>query len=287
MFTAPVQGHGQWARAIVAAKLATVLMGSAVSAQPALLADPDTSAEIKQVPEVGEPRRAPHSLARRQRIVSIRYALAQEGIDHFRSSLPELVTFANKETHFDDIRFVAEEAVLADPKLGKPLLLLLTGNRATLAFNAREKLWLGGYLTDGGLLYAEDVRGPEQSFTGVAREGTPFDRQLKALLADGRVLGDAGRKWQRVDHDHPIYRAFFEFPGGPPLATTTGGRRSDDRVTDLEMLELRGRVVAVFSDLNISYGWASTEISGRHRALQFGTNLLVFALAERRAGPIR
>jgi hypothetical protein len=53
------------------------------------------------------------------------------------------------------------------------------------------------------------------------------------------------------------------------------------------MLELRGRVVAIFSDLNISYGWASTEIAGHRRALQFGTNLLIFALAEKRGGPLR
>lgn len=58
-------------------------------------------------------------------------------------------------------------------------------------------------------------------------------------------------------------------------------------MTYLEMLELDGRIVAIFSDLNISYAWASPEASGRYRALQFGTNLLVFALAERRAGPAR
>ena len=43
-------------------------------------------------------------------------------------------------------------------------------------------------------------------------------------------------------------------------------------------------IVAVFSDLCISRGWGDPEAPSRERDLQFGTNLLVFAMAERAAG---
>ena len=46
------------------------------------------------------------------------------------------------------------------------------------------------------------------------------------------------------------------------------------------MLELRGRVAAVFSDLNISWYWGDPAVDARERALQFGVNLMVFALTQ-------
>lgn len=263
-----------------------VLVGLASVAwgQSTILSEPDTT-QHRFVPKLQEPQRHVPALARKQRIVAIRYPQAEEGVDQFRASVPELVSFANKETRLEDVVFVAEGLRLTDPLLGTPLLLFLTGNQTALNLSPKEKTWLGSYLRGGGLLYAEDVRGPTIYPSDVAQSGTPFDVQLKALLADRLVLGDRVH-WTTVRNNHPIYHAFFEFPAGPPLSTSSGSRRSD-RVRELEMLELRGRVVAIFSDLNISYGWASTEIAGHRRALQFGTNLLIFALAEKRGGPLR
>ena len=52
-------------------------------------------------------------------------------------------------------------------------------------------------------------------------------------------------------------------------------------VFDLEMLELRGRVVVVFSDLNISWYWGDNYADAeRERGLQFGVNLIVYALTQ-------
>ena len=55
----------------------------------------------------------------------------------------------------------------------------------------------------------------------------------------------------------------------------TGGN-----VFDLEMLELRGRVAVVFSDLNLSWYWGDPMADARERGLQFGVNLIVFALTQ-------
>jgi len=55
-------------------------------------------------------------------------------------------------------------------------------------------------------------------------------------------------------------------------------------VNELEMLERRGRILVIFSELNISVYWANVAVSSRKRYLQFGTNLIVFSLAQRVAG---
>jgi hypothetical protein len=52
----------------------------------------------------------------------------------------------------------------------------------------------------------------------------------------------------------------------------------------LEGLELRGRLAVIFSDLNISYFWGNLYADGRDRSLQFGSNLIVFALTQKYAG---
>ena len=51
-----------------------------------------------------------------------------------------------------------------------------------------------------------------------------------------------------------------------------------------------GPPAVVFSDLNISWFWANLDAEGRERSLQFGTNVVIFALAKKLAGrplPIR
>lgn len=95
------------------------------------------------------------TLARKQRVVAIRYPQAQEGVDPFRASIPELVSFAHK-----------------------------------------------------------DVLGPTIYASDVAQSGTPFDVQLKALLADERVLGDRVH-WTTIRTTTPSIRPFLNFQQDP------------------------------------------------------------------------
>ena len=130
---------------------------------------------------------------------------------------------------------------LSKPRIGTGLTVeqALAQRRSVQTFAARS-------------VAHKDVLGPTIYASDVAQSGTSFDVQLKALLADERVLGNRVH-WTTIRNDHPIYQAFFEFPAGPPLSTSSASRRSD-RVRELEKLELRSRVVAIFADLNISYG---------------------------------
>ena len=52
----------------------------------------------------------------------------------------------------------------------------------------------------------------------------------------------------------------------------------------LEMLEQRGRVVVIFSELNISMHWANPKAENRDKSLRLGANLIVFAMTQQISG---
>ncbi|MGY8826011.1 MAG: DUF4159 domain-containing protein [Candidatus Latescibacterota bacterium] len=209
--------------------------------------------------------------------------------DYLGQAVPELVAFMSKAVKLK-AEIGSNKRKLYDPRIAESILLYMTGYDATIRLNDTEKKALGDYLKGGGLLYTEDIiplsdgntSGPSIS---AGRMGTPFDRQLKALIQDPLVLGRQGRAWNRVPKTHPLFTSYFEFLDGPPLSGAPNGD-----VTYLETIEIKGRTAVIFSDLNISWFWANADAEGRDRSLQFGTNLVVFALAKKLAGrplPIR
>ena len=50
------------------------------------------------------------------------------------------------------------------------------------------------------------------------------------------------------------------------------------------MLEQRGRVVVIFSELNISMHWANLQAENRDKSLRLGANLIVFAMTQQISG---
>ncbi len=239
---------------------------------------------------VPEPKRASGSTSTGPfYITAVEYNDAVKQRDYLGQALPELIQFLTEKVQLET-RVVWNKQTLYHQRLNESILLYMTGHDAVMRLNEAEKRALGTYLRQGGLLYAEDVAplGDEDDTrlpVGVGRIGTPFDRQLKALIQDPLVLGSQGRNWKRLPKHHPIYTAYFPFLDGPPLSGVPNGD-----VRDLEAIELRGRTAVVFSDLNISWFWANIKAEGRERNLQFGVNLVVFALANKLAGrplPIR
>jgi hypothetical protein len=259
-----------------------LLVGAAsLPAQPPALVEPDTSAEERIELPTPEPPRQVRRLDGTQRLVALRYDSARDGVDLFGASLPALTTFLNQEVRLPETAFRAEEHDTGSYDFGDARLVVLTGNTAIVDMSRRQKQRLGDYLKRGGLLYGEDVRPVTPGGSAdVGQAGTPFDRRFKDLIEDPHVLGVSGRRWQRVGKDHPLFTAYFEFPDGPPQSGTARRRSTEPRVTELEMLELRGRVVVIYSDLNISPAWANPESVGRQQSLRFGANLVLFALAQ-------
>jgi len=228
--------------------------------------------------EIPEPKRENRPVGGEFTITVVQYEISDWKQDSFPLGIPELVRFFKENTTFETpLRWNKHR--LGDPRIMQASMLYMTGQNAVFQISDKEKKNLGKYLKEGGFLFAEDIRHgrPESGLTGleVGGSGTPFDRQLKALLRHPAVLGSQGQSWQKIPPDHPLYRSYFDFSDGPPL-----GGAPDGNVFDLEMLPVRGRAVVIFSDLNISWYWGDPRAHERERGLQFGCNLIVFALTQ-------
>lgn len=208
----------------------------------------------------------------------IDYDLANKSTDRFPTAVEELMRYMRDNTRIN-AKIEGVTLRLSDTQIFKQPFLYMTGNNAIFQFSQTEKENMGEYLRQGGFLYAEDIRhaNSEGSLenSGAGTAGTIFDRQFKALMKDELVLSGDGARWQRVTKDHKLFESFYDFGDGPPKGGAPGGN-----VFDLEMLELRGRVAVVFSDLNISWYWGDPNADARERGLQFGVNLIVFALTQ-------
>ena len=212
-------------------------------------------------------------------IVQVSYREAVKERDYLSQAVQELVTFTRISTQLE-VPLHSRVLTLDDPKIADALMLYMTGFDCVMQISDREKKSLAHYLRSGGLLFAEDILPLETNFrTSAGVTGTPFDRQFKALLKDPQVLGIDGRRWRKLPNSDPLYSSYFDFPDGPPLSGTNRGN-----VFALEVIELKGRIAVIFSDLNISWFWGNFDAEGRNRSLQFGTNLLVYALAQKYAG---
>lgn len=218
-------------------------------------------------------------------IVQVDYHNAIKERDYLSLATGELVRYTREATQLE-VQLGWRRLSLNDRSIMDALMLYMTGYNGVMRISDPEKKNLGEYLRRGGLLYGDDILPLEADFrqaAGIA--GTPFDRQFKALLKDPLVMGREGTRWRKLTKQDPLYSAYFDFPDGPPLS---GARRGN--VFALEALELRGRTAVIFSDLNISQFWGNLDADGRDRSLQFGVNLVVFALAKKFAGrplPIR
>ena len=208
----------------------------------------------------------------------IDYDIADKNRDRFPTAVEELMRYMRDHTQIN-ARIEGTTLEFSDPRIMDAPMLYVTGYDAVLQISDTEKTNLGEYLKNGGFLYAEEIRQSDAENQLEGKEagvsGTPFDRQFKALMKDPLVLGSDGSKWQKVPKSHPLYYSFWDFPDGPPMGGAPGGN-----VFDLEMLELRGRVAVVFSDLNISWYWGDPLADARERGLQFGVNLIVYALTQ-------
>lgn len=186
-------------------------------------------------------------------------------------ALLELVKYFRKATTIKT-PVACNALTLSDPRLAETSLLYMIGFGPEGQPSEYRKKALGEFLQRGGLLYAEDTSG-----SGIA--GTSFDQMLKALIKDPLVLGSQGVQWKTIPNQHPLFSSYFEFPSGPPLMGAVGGN-----VTYLEMIELRGRVAVIFSELNLSRFWGDVEAESRELGLRFGVNLVVFAMTQKAAG---
>lgn len=177
------------------------------------------------------------------------------------SALPNLLAEIRKRTGLR----VAERPVqirLTDPNLYNYPYLYLTGH-GNVRFTPEEVQILRQYLENGGFLHADDNYGLDESFRREMRRVFP-DRPLVELPAD-----------------HPVYRAFYEFPGGLPKIHQHDGKPAQGFGIFHE-----GRLAVFYSyESDLGNGWEDADRYDdppelREKAFRMGVNLFLHALAQ-------
>jgi hypothetical protein len=161
-------------------------------------------------------------------------------------------------------------------------VIFITGHYQ-LEYNAAEARNLGQYLRAGGFLLVDD---------SYFLKGGPFDTSARALIKE--ALGEDA-VFEVLPNDHWLYHCFFDF-GGPPAGDDIArgpypGRGVPTIYEYLEAIFLDGRMVVLFSNKSLNNAWNGdwrvnpTSRGGPlndTRQMQFGVNILVFALTQPR-----
>lgn len=139
--------------------------------------------------------------------------------------------------------------------------LFITGH-GNISINEAEMENLRRYLETGGFLYVDDDYGLDQYIR-------PY---LERIFPDEDLI--------ELPADHPIYSNVYNFPNGRPPKV----HEHDNQPPQAFGLFHEGRMVALYTyESNPSDGWAYDEHDNPRdivdAALQFGVNLLVYALA--------
>jgi hypothetical protein len=135
---------------------------------------------------------------------------------------------------------------------------------------------LGRYLLSGGFFFAD----------GHQWKGTPGDIVMRNMIRDALAAVDVieGSDWvfDVLPNTHPLYHCYFDFDG-PPKGSQPGAAEPDN---PLEGVHHRGRMVAIMSNRWYASPWGNWgwwpgyEHLDNTRQVQFGVNLVVFALTQ-------
>ncbi len=175
------------------------------------------------------------------------------------TGLPNLIKRVNANT---SIRLAPEPAVVepGSDRLFDYPLLFATGH-GRIAFTEPERRNLRAYLERGGFLHVDDNYGLDQSFRA----------EVKKLFPGGSLV--------ELPFSHPIYHAFYSFPGGlPKIHEHDGGPPRGYAIIH------KGRVVLFYSrNTDINDGWEDAEVhkdppEKREAALRMGVNIVLYAL---------
>jgi hypothetical protein len=221
------------------------------------VAEPDAGAEARAL-AFGR-RRADFTFTR------LRYLSGDWNVDermpsNLLNSLVEYTTVpvATRERVVD----LDSEAVFDSP------FAYLAGHRL-VEFTSRERDVFERFVRGGGFVFADDCN---HDLDGL------FARSFEAQVAT--IFGPAALR--RLPNDHPLYRAFFTFPDGPPTTALELNGWGDDLVHDyLRAVEVDGRVAILYSNKDYGCEWDYDFRNKRFLAednTKFGVNIVIHAM---------
>ncbi|MCL2040115.1 MAG: DUF4159 domain-containing protein [Bacteroidetes bacterium] len=141
-------------------------------------------------------------------------------------------------------------------------ILFLTGH-GNMNLSNLEVLNLRSYLENGGFLYIDDDYGLKEFAI----------REMKKVFTNQQFV--------ELPFSHGIFNCHFKFPNGVPKI-----HEHDNNAAQTFGLFSKGRLCVLFTiESNPSDGWADANVHSnppevREKALQFGTNVVIWALTE-------
>ena len=144
----------------------------------------------------------------------------------------------------------------------------MAGHRL-VEFTARERDIFERFVHGGGFVFADDCN---HDIDGL------FARSFEAQVA--AIFGEAALR--KIPNDHALYRAFFEFPDGPPPTALELNGWGDDLVHDyLKAVEIDGRIGILYSNKDYGCEWDYDFRNKRFLAednTKFGVNIVIHAM---------
>lgn len=155
---------------------------------------------------------------------------------------------------------------LSSPELFRYPFLYLTGH-LPVRFSAAERDNLRTFARRGGLLFVDD-------------HNHDVDGVFHATAVE--ELTRAYGPLRDIPNTHPLYRAFFVFPDGPPTTSHELNGWGDNLVhKTLSGVEREGRLALIYSSKDYSSEWNYHPDNKRFLSVdntKFAVNLVVYAL---------
>ena len=178
--------------------------------------------------------------------------------------LDAVLQYTNIPVQQEEVVITADSAELA----AFPFLFM-TGHKL-VRFSEKERQGLVRFVNNGGVLFADDCN---HDVNGLFAKS--FESEMRRAFQGADVL-------TKIPNSHPLYRAFFRYPEGPPQTSQELNGWGDDMVHDyLRGIERRGRLGVIYSNKDYGRDWDYDWRNKRFRArdnTQFAVNLVVYAM---------
>ena len=178
--------------------------------------------------------------------------------------LNSIVEYTSIPVYPEEIVITADsEELLAFP------FLFMTGHKL-VRFDERERTNIRRYVERGGFLFSDDCN---HDIAGLY--ATSFEAEMRRIFPESGTL-------DKIASSHPLYRAFFQFPDGPPQTAHELNGWGDDLVHDyLRAVEWRRRIGVLYSNKDYGcewdYDWRNKRFQ-RDDNTRFAVNLVVYAM---------
>ena len=177
----------------------------------------------------------------------------------------------NSVVEYTNIRVYPEEVIItadSDELLAFPFLFM-TGHKL-VRFSTRERDRLRQYVHHGGLLFSDDCNHDIAGLYAVS-----FEEEIRTIFPEPDTLA-------KLPNSHPLYRAFFSFPDGPPQTAHELNGWGDDLVHEyLRGVEHKGRLGVLYSNKDYGcewdYDWRNKRFQ-RDDNTRFSVNIVVYAM---------